>query len=170
MFFTNVQIAVTRYLASCDFFTGTDGLPSIPVIAGNDKGVLGKSKSAMGRLGLCVLVVPLGGDFAEGGGQSAFLNPGRFVCRVRENQIVNRGPGGCGDPGDYVAEVVAYLIKNYVPSTEDGTALGGGGIVLEGMSPGEDEPGITAWDVIWTFEGGISHTPLRGAYNATDLP
>jgi len=171
MFLTQVQQSVTRYLSEHVFFAGSGEVKGIPVIAANDKALATKAAGAMAKLGLCVIVVPLGGDFDNKSASIPYISPGRFTCRVRENQTVNRGASGTGQPGDYVAEVIALLLQHYRPYAIDGTtALGGGGIVLEGIAPGEDEPGLTAWDLIWSYAGGVSHEPVRLDFGADPLP
>jgi len=168
MFLTHVQQAVTRYLAAAPFFAGSDGVLPITVLAGNDKGLAGKMNAAMGRMGVCVIVVPLGGTFGPKNTSYPCFSPGRFTCRVRENQTVNRAASGTGQPADYIAEQVASALHNYQPATRGGQALGGGGIVLEDLAVGEDETGITAWDVIWTYDGGVSHEPVRLDFTGDD--
>lgn len=169
MFLTQVQQAVTRHLSSQPFFSGGDGVLPIPVIAGNDKGLAGKAAAAMGKLGLCIIVVPLGGDFSQQNIDIPYLT-GKFTCRVRENQMVNRGSSGTGQPGDYIAEVAALILHNHQPQTPEGSALGGGGIKLEAIASGEDEPGISAWDLIFSYDGGVSHEAVRLDFSTAPLP
>lgn len=170
MFLTEVQQAVARYLGSHAFFVGRGGQKPIPVMAANDKSLAAKAAQSMGKMGLCVIVAPLGGDFNNSSSSTPFLSPARFTCRVRENQMVNRSGSGTGQPGDYVAEVCAQLLQHYSPLDPSGDRLGGGGVVLTGISPGEDEPGITAWDLIWTYDGGITDAAVRRDFTATPLP
>ncbi|MES2705127.1 MAG: hypothetical protein V4726_00860 [Verrucomicrobiota bacterium] len=161
MTLTQVQQAVVRYLSDDPFFRGTGAEKEIPVIAGNDKSLESRVKTGMGRFGICVIVYPLGGDFGAHSASTPYLSPGRYNCRVRENITLNRGSGGSGQPADYVAEVCALLLQHHKPTAEDGKALGGGGIVLKSIAADEDEPGISAWNLVWEYAAGVSHDPVR---------
>ena len=171
MFLTEVQQAIARYLNAHAFFKGDGSQPAIPVFAANDRALISKAKQSTGMLGICVIVAPLGGDFADTSARTPMLVPARFTCRVRENQTMNRGASGTGQPADYVAEVIGFLLQHHRPLAADGvTYLGGGGVVLTGISPGEDEPGVTAWDLIWTYDGGVSTDPVRRDFSTSPLP
>lgn len=172
MFLTHVQQSVTRLLSAHAYFAGTDGQPVIPVIAGNDKGLLSKASAAMSKVGLCVIVHPLGGDYDDNSTTTPCFRDARFTCRIRENQIINRGASGSGQPAELVGEVIAVILKNHRPTASDGTTfLGGGGIIVKALEMGEDiQPGIDAWDLIWTYSGGVIHEAVRLDFSADPLP
>lgn len=176
MTLTLVQQSVVRHLSEHPFFSGTaeDGAKGIPVIAGNDKSLASKVETSMARLGLCVIVYPISGDFGNMNILTPYLQPARFNARVRENIVMNRSRSGTGQPADYVAEVCALLLQHHKPLAEDGiTELGGGGIVLTGIVADEDEPGINAWNLIFQYSAGVSHEPVRldfGGSNQTPPP
>ncbi len=171
MFLTEVQQSVTRYLSAHEFFAGTDGERAISVISANDKSLITKAEQAILSMGLCVIVAPLGGDYAAHSADCLYFEPARFTCRIRENQQTNRGSSGTKQPADYVAEVCAMLLKNYRPTGPDGTTfLTGSGILCNGIAPGEDEKGITAWDMVFTCDGGVRTEPVRQDFTTTPLP
>lgn len=173
MIMTYIQQAVVRYLSAHPFFAGEHGSRPIPVIAGNDKSLKAKAEASMGRLGLCVIVYPLGCDFGAQSASVPYMNPARFNCRVRENMITNRGSGGTQQSADYVAEVCAQLLQHHVPQRPDGQPMGGGGIVIRSIAPDAEEPGIDAWNVVWEYSAGMAHEPARldfGTAPATSPP
>lgn len=167
MTMTYIQQAVVRHLSGHPFFTGEHGARPIPVIAGNDKSLKSKAEVSMGKLGICVIVYPLGGDFGAQSAAVPYMNPARFNCRVRENMITNRSTGGTQQPADYVAEVCAQLLQHHVPRRLDGEPLGGGGIVLRAIAPDAEEPGIDAWNVVWEYSAGMAHEPVRLDFTST---
>jgi len=167
MFLTEVQQSVARYLSGHDFFAAD---PPIPVVAQNDKDLLPKMSAAVGTLGLAVMVAPLSGDHGLPEIPTPYYNGAKFVCRVRENIPINRTDTGTGQPADYVAEVCGCLLKNYVPLGTEGQTLTGGGIVLVAIQPGDDVPGITAWDLIFSLSGGLMHEPVRREFDTFPDP
>ena len=171
MFLTQVQQSVQRLLAAHPFFAGDGDQQPIPVLAGNDKALISKAAQSISKLGLCVIVYPLGGDYDNNSSMTPIFERARFTCRVRENQVMNRGASGTGQPGDYVAEVIGVILKNHKPLAADGeTPLGGGGIVLDGLIEGEDMNNITAWDLVWNYSGGVTHEAVRRDFSTDPLP
>ena len=158
MFQTEVQRAVTRYLQGQTFFATE---PGIPVVAQNDVDLLSKMAAAIGSLGIVVLVAPLGGKYGHENTNAPYFDPARFTVRVRENIQVNRSLTGSGQPADYVAEVCAQLLKHYVPVSESGQPLSGGGIIVTAINPGDDDKGIYAFDCLFELAGALAHEPVR---------
>jgi hypothetical protein len=163
MTLTWIQQAIVRRLAAHPFFAGLNGERKIDVIAGNDRSLLAKSDTAMAKLGLCVIVYPISGDFAAHDATIPVMRPAAFNVRVRENVITNRGPSGTGQPADYVAEVCALLLLHHRPLAEGGTALNGigGGLLPKGIVPDDDEKGINAWNLVVHISAGIPGDPVR---------
>jgi len=173
MFITQVQQSVQRFLSDHPFFKGEGNQIPIPVFAANDKNLIRLAQQSMGRIsGICVIVAGLGGDYSSHDGGEPYFDPARFTCRVRENPQTNRGSNtGSGMPADYVAEVCAQVLKNHRPTAIDGTTyLTGSGIICTGISPGEDEPGIIAFDMVFTCDGGVRHDPVRLDFANSPLP
>lgn len=170
MFLTEVQQSVARFLAAHPYFAGDGSSRPIPVIAANDKALLAKADKAVLSLGCCVVVQALGGDYSAESGPAPYLSPGRFVCHVYENMIVNRAASGSGQPGELVAEVCAQLLKNHQPLDAAGSPLTGSGIVCHAITPNGEAGNLVAWDMVFHCDGGHLAEPVRRSFSAPPLP
>jgi len=168
MFLSDVQFAVARHINDQPWFR--DQSPPIEAVPANDAVLVQKQAATLQRLGIGVLVYALGGDFEHHSSAILRYKGAQFGARVRENVGRNRSVTGSRQPAEEVAEQVAAALHLFTPMAPDGRVLTGAGVIVKGIAPGEDEPGINAWDVLFEIAGDLRVSATRRAFSSVGEP
>lgn len=147
----SLQTQASAQLSSEEFFSAD---PAITVIEHRAKDILNAVAQTLAKLGVCVIVgAPSARADTPGKYSPPHFSRINLVCAVWENVLVNRADGGSGQPGDLVAEAVAYYLTGWTPE------ILGNALLIEGIEPIEDDR-YNRFEVSF-FTGGAITEPTR---------
>lgn len=149
---TTLQNEVVAQLAAQTFFKTA---PIITVLAHRNKDLTNQVNQIVAKIGVCVVIgTPVLRANTPGKHSPPHFSRIEVVSSIWENVIVNRGASGSGQPGDLVAEAVAYYLTGFAPASL------GNALLIEGIEPLTDDPIYNRFEVTH-FTGGAIAAPTR---------
>jgi len=146
-----LQMQVVAQLNAQSFFSTA---PAITVLSHRAKDLSNQVQQKLGKLGVCVIVgTPQARQDTPSKHSPPHFSRIGVVCAIYENVIINRASSGSGQPGDLVAEAVAFHLTGWSPE------ILGNALLIEGIEPIEDER-FNRFEVTH-FTGGAITEPTR---------
>ena len=144
----------TQVVARLDAQTFFSAAPAITVLEHRAHDLLNRVQQTLGKLGICVIVgTPQARQDTPSKHSPPHFSRISVVCSIWENVIINRAASGSGQPGDLVAEAVAYYLTGWAP------AILGNALLIEGIEPIQDDQ-YNRFEVTH-FTGGAITEPTR---------
>ncbi len=150
---SSIQAECAAHLAAQSFFSTT---PAIPILTERLKDISSQIDTALGSLGLCVLVSTPLAQKVNNNTKGLLFEEVNVVVRVFENPTLNslRYPSDEKIPASDVAEAVAWHLKGFKAGGQ------GGALVLQNIVIGDD-PDALAYDVTLKLSAGRLNAPTR---------
>jgi hypothetical protein len=150
-----IMESIQRTLSAHAFFATS---PQIPVLIEDSKAIEAEIGNAMKMTGAFVMIIDSGGEGDSPGSPSASMPSYQFTLRTSEIPSVWRGKPGPTPAAAEIAEAVARIMHQNVPTDTTGTRLGNGPLIFQSKLPVENES-FLQYDAVFEMSIVLSNQP-----------